>query len=111
MDTEAVPGPPGCNVEELRPDETTEDAVPVPPGCNVEELCPDETTDAVNCGTPDVGELIIDEIVFSPGCVDPDGEEDNPKEDADPLVWLALDAEETCPVENGSRVAVSVLSE
>ena len=85
------------------------DAVPVPPGCNVEVLCPDETVD-VNCGTPDVGELIIDEIVLPRDCVDIDGEEDDPKEDADPLVWVALDAVETCPVENGSRVAVSVLS-
>ena len=90
MDRDAGPVPPGCNIEELRPD--TEEFV-FPPGCvdvEGEEDNPKEDTDP-------------------PGFVDAKGEEDDPKEDADPPVRVALDAEETCTVENGSKVTVSVL--
>ena len=93
------------------------DAGPVPPGSNVEEL------------RPDAEESGSDEAVFPPGCEDIEGEEDGPKDDTDSPVLVALDAEETCPVEidtqetcpveieaqetcpveNGSRVTVSVL--
>ena len=71
--------------------------------------CLDECEDSPLCRDLDVEELRIVEDVSPPGFLDLDGEEDDVGEDADRLVRVALDAQGSCPVENGSRVTVSVL--
>ena len=127
MDRDAGPVFPGFNAEELCPNETTVDVDCGTP--DADEVSSDEADLAPVCvaldvkvsldegddpplfGDPDAAELGNDEMVFPPRRVDPEGEEDDPKEDADPPVWVALYAEDACPVENGSRVAVPVLPE
>ncbi len=117
--------PPSCNAEELRPDiyvvdvnsgtpdvdEDRPDGMNLGPVCVAPDVkfCLDEGDDASLCGNPDAEELRTDDVVFHLDRGDLDGKNDGSKEDADTPFWVTLDVEETCPVENGSRVTVSVL--